>query len=142
MAPEVTLEPLRNGVLALAVAVIALALFLLIDRGVVALSNFRRKRREPILSRLLFQTLQSSPVDASAFLRLGPFDRQLVRSILLGLALDLRGDTDDAIATLYRDLGFIKNDLSRQALVGALLRCHGTGRDRPCGRGGAGRSAA
>ena len=61
--------------LALAGAVIVLALLLLIDRGIAAVSNLRRKRREPILSRLLFRALHSSPVDASDFLRLGTFDR-------------------------------------------------------------------
>jgi len=112
MAPAVALEPLRNGVLALAAAIILLALFLLVERSAAALSSSRRSRREPILSRLLFQALQSSPVDAGAFRRLGRFDRRLVRSILLGLALDLRGDSGDAIATLYRDLGFVKRDLA------------------------------
>jgi HEAT repeat protein len=107
------LEPLRNGVLVLAGAVILLTLFLLIERSAAALSNFRRSRREPILSRLLFQAIQTSPVDARPFRRLGRFDRKLVRSLLLGLALDLRGDTGDAIATLYRALGFLKNDLAR-----------------------------
>ena len=113
MAPAVALEPLRNGVLALAGTVIILALFLLIERSAAALSDLRRSRREPILSRLLFQALQSSPVDASNLRRLDRFDRKLVRSILLGLALDLRGDTGEAIATLYRNLGFLKNDLAR-----------------------------
>ncbi len=113
MSPAVALEPLRNAVLVLAGAVILLALFLLIERSAAALSNFRRSRREPILSRLLFQAVQSSPVDARNFRRLGRFDRKLVRSILLGLALDLRGDTGDAIATLYRDLGYLKKYLAR-----------------------------
>jgi HEAT repeat protein len=83
----------------------------MIERSAAALSNLRRSRREPILSRLLFQAVQSSPVDARAFRRLGRFDRKLVRSILLGLALDLRGDSGEAIVTLYRDLGFLKKDL-------------------------------
>jgi hypothetical protein len=113
MAPAVALEPLRNSVLALAGAVILLAMFLLIERSAAALSNFRRGRREPILSRLVFRALQSFPVDPSVFRRLGRFDRKLVRSILLGLALDLRGDTGEAIATLYRELGFLKGDLAR-----------------------------
>jgi HEAT repeat protein len=113
MAPAVALEPLRNGVLALAAAVILLALFLLIERSAAALRSRRTSRREPILSRLLFQAIQSSPLDARAFRRLGRFDRKLVRSILLGLALDLRGDTGEAIAALYRELGFLKQDLAR-----------------------------
>ncbi len=113
MAPAVALEPLRNAVLALAGAVILLALVLLIERGASALTGLRTSRREPALSRLLFQAIQGSPVDAGDFRRLGRFDRKLVRSILLGLALDLRGDTGDAIATLYRDLGYLKKDLAR-----------------------------
>ena len=113
MAPAVALEPLRNGVLALAGAVILLAIFLLIERSAAALVRLRTSRREPTLSRLLFQAIQGSPVNASAFRRLGRFDRKLVRSILLGLALDLRGDTGEAIAALYRELGFLKKDLAR-----------------------------
>jgi len=113
MAPAVALEPLRNGVLALAAAVILLALLLLIERSVAALRNFRTSRREPTLSRLLFEAVQSSPVNASDFRRLGRFDRRLVRSILLGLALDLRGDSGEAIATLYRELGFLEHDIAR-----------------------------
>ncbi len=113
MAPAVALEPLRTAVLALAGAVILLALFLLIQRSASALAVIRTSRREPTLSHLIFQAIQGSPVDASDFRRLGRFDRKLVRSILLGLALDLRGDTGDAIATLYRALGYLKNDLAR-----------------------------
>ncbi len=113
MAPAVALEPLRNAVLALAGAVILLALFLLIQRSAAALGSLRTSRREPILSHLIFGAIQSSPVDASDFQRLSRFDRKLVRSTLLGLALDLRGDTGEAIATLYRELGFLRNDLAR-----------------------------
>lgn len=113
MAPAIALEPLRNGVLALAGAVFLLALFLLIQRSAAAVTNLRTSRREPILSGLLFQAVQSSPVDATAFRRLNRFDRKLVRSILLGLALDLRGDTSEAIASLYRELGFLKRELTR-----------------------------
>jgi len=111
MAPAVALEPLRNAVLALAAAVVLLALLLLIQRSAAALRSRRTSRREPILSRLLFRAIQSSPVDASEFQRLGRFDRNLMRATLLGLALDLRGDSGDAIATLYSELGFLKHDL-------------------------------
>ncbi len=113
MAPAISLEPLRNGVLALAGAVILLALLLLIERSAAAVRSLRTSRREPVLSQLLFQAVQSSPVESSGLQRLGRFDRRLLRSILLGLALDLRGDTGEAIATLYRDLGFLKHDLAR-----------------------------
>ena len=113
MAPAVSLEPLRNIVLGLAAAVLLLALSLLLERSVASLANFRRRRREPVLGMLLFQAIQTSPLNLANFRRLGRFDRHVVRSILLGLALDLRGDTDEAIAAVYRELGFLRKDLAR-----------------------------
>jgi HEAT repeat protein len=113
MIPVVALEPLKNGVLILAGAVVLLALFILVERSIAGLVAARAGRREPRLSRLVYRAVQSSPVDAKDFRRLSRFDRKLVRSILLGLALDLRGDTGEAISDLYRKLGFIKRDLRR-----------------------------
>lgn len=113
MAPVVALEPLRNSVLVLAGVVFLLALFLLIQRTWAAITTARRNRREPALSRLIYGVVQTSPVDPSAFRRLSRFDRRLVRSILLGLALDLRGDIGETIAELYRALGFVRKDLKR-----------------------------
>lgn len=113
MIPVVALEPLKNGVLVLAGAVILLAMFLLVERSIAALVAARTGRRESRLSRLVYRAVQSSPVDTNDFRRLSGFDRKLVRSILLGLALDLRGDTGEAISDLYRKLGFIKRDLVR-----------------------------
>ncbi|HEY8195860.1 MAG TPA: HEAT repeat domain-containing protein [Gemmatimonadales bacterium] len=113
MAPAVALEPLRTGVLVLAGAVILLALLLLIQRAAAAVAAVRTARRLPVLSQVLFQAIQGSPVDSSDFGGLGRFDRKLVRTILLGLALDLRGDSAEAIATLYRDLGYLKADVDR-----------------------------
>jgi hypothetical protein len=113
MAPVVALEPLRNGVLALAAAVILLALFLLLERTIGLITRLRTNRREPALARLVYQAVQTSPVDTGRFPRLRRFDRKLVRSILLGLALDLRGDSADALSELYRRLGFIGRDLAR-----------------------------
>jgi HEAT repeat protein len=113
MLPAVALEPLRNSVLMLAGAVLLLALFLLLERTAAAITGARRRRREPGLGRLVYRAVQGSPVDTSDFSRLGRFDRKLVRSLLLGLALDLRGDTAEAIAELYGKLGFVKGDLRR-----------------------------
>jgi HEAT repeat protein len=113
MAPVVALEPLRDAVLALAGAIILLALLLLIQRTAAALVGLRTNRREAALSGLIFQAIQSYPVDPCDFRKLGRFDRKLVRSILLGLALDLRGETGEAIATLYRELGYLEKDLAR-----------------------------
>src|ERR1700682_2409699 len=105
MVPVLALEPLRNGVLALAATVLLLALFLIIERSVGAISRFRINRREPALTRLVYRVLQGTSSPPADFRRLSRFDRRVVRSILLGLALDLRGEAGDAIATLYRQLG-------------------------------------
>jgi HEAT repeat protein len=113
MVPVVALEPLRTGVLALAGAVLLLALFILLERTIGLLVRRRTARREPILAGLIYQAIQGSTADASPFPRLNRFDRKLVRSILLGLALDLRGDSAEAISELYRKFGFIKKDLAR-----------------------------
>ena len=122
MAPVVALEPLRNSVLALAGVVFLLAVFLLLQRTWSAMVTGRRNRREPALSRLVYGVVQTSPVDPSAFRRLSRFDRRLVRSILLGLALDLKGDIGDAIAELYRALGFLRKDLQRLRSRRATVR--------------------
>ncbi|HEX2250588.1 MAG TPA: HEAT repeat domain-containing protein, partial [Gemmatimonadales bacterium] len=49
---------------------------------------------------------------------------KLVRSILLGLALDLRGDTAEAISQLYRQLGWHRRDLTRIKSWRATVRAH------------------
>jgi HEAT repeat protein len=113
MAPVVALEPLRNGVLGLAGAVLLLALFLLFQRMLAFLSQARALRREPTLTRLVYDAVQSFPVTVKSLRRLSRADRRLVRSILLGLALDLRGDTGEAISQLYLQLGFAQKDLAR-----------------------------
>src|SRR5919112_1171121 len=105
MAPGVALEPLSNAVLGLAAAVIALAAFLLAQRSIVLVTQSRIAHREPLLTRRVYDVVQSSPIDPQPLARLGRFDRKLVRSILLRLALDLRGDTGDALSEAYRDLG-------------------------------------
>jgi HEAT repeat protein len=111
MAPVVALEPLRNCVVALVGAVVLLGFFLLLERTMAAMGHRRTNKREPALTRLLYRSLQGTAPAMGDFRKLGRFDRQLMRSILLGLAQDLRGDTSEAIATLYRELGFLKKDL-------------------------------
>lgn len=113
MAPVFALEPLRLPVFGLAGAVISLAVFLLLQRSIVELRRRHSGRREPVLTRLLYEALQSTPVQPEPLLRLGRRDRKLVRSILLRLALDLRGDTGESISELYRLLGFLQRDLAR-----------------------------
>jgi hypothetical protein len=113
MASVLSLEPLRNGVLALAGAVLLLTGVLLCKRAVAFLRESHVRRREPALIRLVYNALQSTPVTVTPLKNLRRRDRNLVRSILLGLALDLRGDTRDAISQLYVQLGFLGIDLER-----------------------------
>src|SRR3954451_19163272 len=113
MASVLSLEPLRNGVLGLAGAVILLAGMLLFKRGLAFLRESHIRRREPTLIRLVYGALQSTPVTGTPFENLRRRDRHLLRSILLGLALDLRGDTGEAISDLYIQLGFLGIDLKR-----------------------------
>jgi len=122
MAPVVALEPLSTAVLSLAAAVGVLAIFLLLQRSLGLLYRIRAGRREPILTQAVYEVLQALPVNAGRLPRLSRFDRKLVRSLLLGLALDLRGDTGDAIAHLYRQLGFLKRDLARMRSWRASVR--------------------
>jgi hypothetical protein len=113
MAPVVAFEPLGNVVLGLAAAVIALAILILLQRSLALFTSSRSKRRLPILTRLVYDAVQNTPLDVTPLAGLSRFDRRLVRSILLDLALDLRGDTGDAISELYRALGLLAGDLVR-----------------------------
>jgi HEAT repeat protein len=127
MVPIVALEPLTNGVLALAGAVVLLAVLILIQRSIAMLIRIRASRREPILTRLVYRAVHESSADVSDFHRLGRFDRKLVRSILLGLALDLRGETAEAIAALYRELGFLESDFAQLQSGRATARATAAG---------------
>jgi HEAT repeat protein len=127
MAPVLALEPLRTSVLALAFAVMMLAFFIVIERAIAALARRRAGRREPTLLRRVYGALESTPVNAGHFKRLDRFDRKLVRSILLSLALDLRGQAGEAIATLYGELGFIDGDLARLRSRRATTRASAAG---------------
>jgi hypothetical protein len=124
MAPVVALEPLRNAVFGLAGAVVLLAGFLLFHRSISLLIQARASRREPTLTPLIYDAVQSTPMNLQPLSRLNRFDRKLMRSILLGLALDLRGDTGEAISQLYQRLGFLKRDLVRIRSWRATVRAN------------------
>lgn len=113
MAPVVALDPLITGVLVLAGAVVLLGLFLVFERSLLLITGLRTRRRQPALTRRVYLAVQDPSSGPAEFRRLGRFDRKLVRSILLGIALDLKGEAGDAIAALYRDLGFLRADLAR-----------------------------
>jgi HEAT repeat protein len=75
-----------------------------------------------VLTRLVYDAVQASPVEPAPLLKLRRFDRRLVRSILLRLALDLRGDTGEALSELYQRLGFLDRDLARMRSWRATIR--------------------
>jgi HEAT repeats len=124
MAPVVALEPLRNAVLALSGAVLLLFGFLLVQRCITALSTRRAQQREAMLTRLLYRSLQLVSGSPPDFRTLSRFDRRLIRKILLHLAQDVRGDTSDGIAELYRKLGFLHADLARLRSWRAITRAN------------------
>jgi HEAT repeat protein len=124
MAPAIALEPLRNVVLAFAGAVLVLFGLLLVQRCVTAVSTARAERREAMLTRLVYRSLQlisGSPPDLDM---LSSSDHRLIRKVLLHLSLDVRGDTSDAIAGLYRKLGFLHRDLARLRSWRAITRAN------------------
>jgi HEAT repeat protein len=93
-------------------AIIGLVFVLMIAQRVLAsiVSGYAR-RRERVLTPWVLRALDDP--DAVAPLRrvLRLFDRLVVRTILLRLALDLRGDEARAIADLYRGLGLLEDEL-------------------------------
>ncbi len=111
MAPVVALEPLRNAVFALGGAVVLLSLFLLCQRIVASLFAKRGQQREALLTRLVYRAIQDVPGNAADWDMLTHLDRRKLRGILLRLALDLRGESGEAIAHLYARLGFLAADL-------------------------------
>lgn len=122
MTPVLALDPLRNAVLGLAGAVALLAGFIVIQRSLTFVGRSRARKREPRLTRLVYEAIQSSPVTADQLAQLRGLDRKLVQSILLRLALDLRGDSGDAISRLYELLGFLRKDLARLRSWRATVR--------------------
>ena len=113
MAPVVGLEPLRTAAFALMGAVVLLASILLIERTIAALLARRGRQREALLTRLIYRAIQGEGDSSSDWHMITRLNRRKVRSILLRLALDLRGESGDAIAALYARLGFLAADLAR-----------------------------
>ncbi len=112
MVPASALELLRVWVIALSGAVLLLFLFLLLQHGLASLIAERFRRRQRVLAPALYATLESFPRQSVVLHELNWFDRMVVRGMLLRLALDLRGDSGDAIAWLYGRLGLLRIDLA------------------------------
>ncbi len=124
MAPVLQLETLRAGVFALAGAIVLLILVLVMQRALAALSAAREERRETLLTRLVYRSMQGGNDNSPERAMLSRLNRRRVRGILLRLALDLRGESGDAIAGLYGHLGFLKADLKRLRSRWAFVRAN------------------
>src|SRR5688500_11819478 len=98
MAPVVALEPLRTAVFVLTGAVVLLSLSLVCVRAIVALLAKRGHRRVALLTRLVYRAIQDVPGSSSDWDMLTRLDRRKLRGILLRLALDLRGESGEALA--------------------------------------------
>jgi HEAT repeat protein len=116
MLPEPAYSVVLLIVAAMSALVVSTFLLMMLQRASTTLVIAHVKRREAALSSLLLRAVDSP--DAIPLLRraLRPFDRFVVRKMLLQLALDLRGDESRAIAALYRELKLL--DLELRALRG------------------------
>jgi HEAT repeat protein len=108
-APAYSLVLLIVAVMAALVAL--LFLLLLTQRGLASLASVHIRRREAVLRPLLFEALEDAAAIARLRHALRLFDRPVLRTMLLRLALDLRGDESLAIADLYRALGLLDVEL-------------------------------
>ena len=124
MAPVVALEPLRNAVFALAGTVMLLSFLLLCQRAIAALLSKRGQHREALLTRLVYRAIQDVPGNSADWDMLANLDRRKLRGILLRLALDLRGESGEAIARLYARLGFLTADLRQLRSWWASVRAN------------------
>jgi len=100
-------------VLALFGVVVLLAVMIVVERAVATLLARRAQRRETLLTRLVYSAIQGAADSSSEWDMFTRLNRRRVRGILLRLALDLRGESGDAIAGLYARLGFLTADLRR-----------------------------
>jgi HEAT repeat protein len=123
MPSVVALAPLRDAVLVLAGAIVLLSLVLVIERGLSSRQRTRVLRKETRLTELVYQATQGAP-GIIELGKLSRFERRVIRGILLGLAPDLRGEAGEAIAELYRRLGFLKSDLKRLQSWRAITRAN------------------
>ena len=123
MPPVVSLEPLRDAVFALAGAIVLLTLALQVERAVSSFQARRAGRKETLLTKLVYRVIQGEPCLAEVA-ALSRFERRMSRAILLRLAPDLRGESGEGIAELYRRLGWLQADLKRLRSWRAMTRAN------------------
>jgi len=98
-------------VVATAALVALLFVLLMVQRGLAALASAHVRRREAALGPLLFEAFESPEALARLRRALRPLDRLVLRTMLLRLALDLRGDESSTIADLHRAFGLVDAEL-------------------------------
>jgi HEAT repeat protein len=121
MPSVVALEPLSYAVLILGGAIVLLSLALQVERAVSSFQKSRAGRKEALLTELVYRVIQGAPCSTEVK-ALSRFERRVARGILLRLALDLRGESGEGIADLYRRLGLLQADLKRLRSWRALIR--------------------
>jgi HEAT repeat protein len=111
MLPELAYSLVLVVVAAMSGLIGLVFVLMIVQRVLTSLVSGYAQGRERVLTPWILRALESS--DALAPLRrvLRPFDRVVVRSLLLRLALDLRGEESQAIAELYRELGLLDDEL-------------------------------
>ncbi len=123
MPPVVALEPLREAVFVLAGALVLLSVAIMAERAVSSFQKRRASRKEGLLTRVIYRAIQGAPgiTEVAALSRV---ERRVARGILLRLAPDLRGETGEAIAELYRRIGLLEADLKHLGSWRAMTRAN------------------
>jgi HEAT repeat protein len=111
MLPELAYSLVLVVVAAMSALIGLVFVLMIVQRVVTSVVSGYAQRRERVLTPWILRALESP--DALTPLRgvLRPFDRIVVRRLLLRLALDLRGEESHAIAELYRELGLLDDEL-------------------------------
>jgi HEAT repeat protein len=123
MPPVATLEPLRDTVVVLTAAIVLLSLALQVERAVASFRERRAGPKQAQLTDLVYRVIQGAPCITEVE-ALSGFERGLAREILLRLAPDLRGESGEEIAELYRRLGLLQADLKRLRSWRAMTRAN------------------
>jgi HEAT repeat protein len=113
-------------VLGLLGAILLLSILLVAQRLIAALFATRGQRRDSLLTRLIYRSMQGMGNSSPEEFMIARVDRRKVRGILLRLALDLRGESGDAIAGLYARLGFLEADRKKLRSRWASTRANAT----------------
>jgi HEAT repeat protein len=111
MLPAPAYSLLLVIVAAMGALIALLFLLLLVQRGIASLVAAHVRRREAALRPVLFEALEDPAAATRLRGALRRLDRPVLRTMLLQLALDLRGHEARALADLYRAVGLLAVEL-------------------------------